>query len=229
MTFRRAFIIIPVFALFLGVFSPVPAQSQNADYTRFFETLVTLNDRRPQQSAEYDTETEVLKNRVLDNRNKVVGEVRDVILTPNGTINALSVEFDRLRLGAPVFVNYRDMRARPVTNGYALGFDDGQIETLYPTMLSRIETASGEDADVFSVKSVVNADVVAEDGRKLGKVRNVMFGSRGARALAYSLLRGKSISIPYSAAKFKNRGRKMQIMVSNEQANAMIDYASNER
>lgn len=231
MIFKRVFILFSAFALFC---MPVQVSAQNAGYTQFLEILNDVNRIDATQNRSYDSHEKILKKRVMDNKNKVVGEVRDVILTPNGSIAALAVEFNRLRLSQEVFLNYGDMQIRTASNGYVMGFDDDQIEDIYPTLLSNIETAAGEDTDRYSVSSIIGAPVKDEEGRYIGNVKKVMFGKRGSRAellyiaLAHSFMRGRHVSIPYSAAKAKPKGNEMELFVSKEQADAILDYAKNE-
>ncbi len=231
MIIRRIFILIFGLALFLSAAS---FQAQAGDYERFLETLTEINRIDPLQAPSYERDDDILKRHILDRKNRVVGEVQDVILTPEGSISSLFVKFDRLRLNTSVYLNYRDMRIRPVSNGYALSFDDEQIENMYPVFLANIETAAGEEGETVSARSLVGASVKSSDGRKVGKVKHVMFGSRGGQAevlyiaMIYGILRGKSIAVPYDAVKFDSNGKKPKLTVSEEQADAMIDFAKND-
>ncbi len=229
MNIQRA-LILSLAIITLFAFVPFEAGAQGASYNQYLEQLSTLNRVDPNQKPSYDSGNEILKRRIIDNKNKVVGEVRDVILTPNGSISLLSVEFNRLRLRSSVFLNYAQMNIRPVSNGYALAFDDDQIENIYPELLANIETAAGESSEDFSVRSVVGSTVKSKDGRNIGKVDNVLFGSNGSRAevlyvaMAYSILRGKKVALPYGSVKFSPKGQKTEVTVSDEQANAIIDF-----
>ena len=207
-----------------------PASAEQ--YGRTLEMINQLNEIKPLQNPGYESADEVLKRRVLDQKNKVVGDVKDVILKDNGSISHLQIDFNRLRLGSEVYVNYRDLNARPSTNGYMFGFSGDQIKTLYPTFLADMETASGENDESFSLRKVLGSQVVADDGRKLGVVEDVLFSSDGSRAEAYYItmqinpVRGHTIAVPIGMGRLESGmvfGRRL--VIGDNEADAMIDYA----
>ena len=106
--FTRLFIIMFAFCVW-GY--PVHAQ----EYNRALEMITQLNQIEPKQNPGFDSADEILTRRILDHKNKVVGEVHDITIKENGSIAAMQVDFNRLRLGPEVFVNYRDANARPST------------------------------------------------------------------------------------------------------------------
>ena len=201
------------------------------DYSRYLEAVTQLNRINPLQNPEYESADKILKRRILDRKNKVIGQVKDVIINDNGSLASLEVDFDRLRLEGEVFVNYRDMGVRPATNSYMISFADEQIEDMYPTLLAEMETASGEDEDAFSLRRLLGASVKAYDGRKLGVVEDVLFSANGGRAEALYIslkgynLRGETLAIPLSMAEIEDRGFGKGIVLGDEQADAIIDYA----
>ena len=206
---------------------PVAAQ----EYNTTLEAINQMNDIKPLQNPGYERADEILKRRVLDQKNKVVGDIRDIVVKENGSIDQLRVDFNRLNLGNEVFVDYRDLNARPTSNGYTIGFSSDQIKTLYPEFLANIDTAAGDDAETFSLRKMLGSPVVALDGRKLGVIEDVLFSSNGARAEALyvsmqiSNLRGRSIAIPIGMAKMENTSIGQRFVVRDDQADAMVDYA----
>jgi sporulation protein YlmC with PRC-barrel domain len=165
----------------------------------------------------------------------VIGEVKDITIKDNGSITAMQVNFNRLRLGPEVFVSYRDSNARPSTDGYMLGFSAEQISGLYPTFLSNIESASGGEDDVYSVKKLLGTQVTRQDGRKLGVVNDVLFAANGGRveALLISIqannLRGREVAIPINMTSVENNNFGRSVVISDDQADALIDYADDHR
>lgn len=210
-----------------------PAQAQ--EYNRALEMITQLNKIDPQQNPGLDSADEILKRRVLDQKNKVVGDVLDIVIKDNGSITAMQVDFNRLRLGPEVFLNYRDMNARPTTNGYSLGFNDEQLTTLYPTFLSNIEAAAGSEEEAYSVRKLLGTQVKAEDGRKIGLVEDVLFAANGGRVEAFLVsmqinnLRGRELAVPIDMAKIETSTFGRSLVVRDIQADAMIDYADDDR
>ena len=205
-------------------------RAQGGDYNRFLETLSDLNRIKPLQNHKYDPAADILERRILDRKHKVIGEVHDVILTRDGSIASLRVEFDRLHLGGEVFLNYPAMRLKPVSNGYALGFDGDQIENMYPELLANVETASGAGDENFSVQALSGAPVLSRDGRRLGKVETVLFGSRGQRAEALYIAvergvpRTFSVAVPFRAVTYMFEGHRMKVMLDDVQAAALLGF-----
>lgn len=213
--------------ILLLVFSPpIDAQELNPTFNRLNE----MNRIQPLQNPEYERTDRILGRRILDRKNKVVGQVHDVLLTRYGNISSLAVDFDRLRLREEVYLSYSDTQIRPASNGYVLGFDSAQIKALYPELLANIETAAG-NSDIFSVHKIVGADVKAQDGRTLGIVDQVLFGGNGSRAEALyvslnGMSRGKGVAIPFGSARMAYKEGQVSIMVSDDIADSMMTVAN---
>lgn len=232
------FIRLIIILLFLGTGSgPILAQDA-ASYSQALQSLNEINRIPPLQNPNLKDEGEILSRHVLDRTNRIIGEVEDVILTKSGAVETLSVDFDRLRLrGGSIGLNYADMAIRPASNGYIIGFEAVQIEDMYPQILAGIETASGEDAErrSVSVKAIIGAPVRNEKGRKIGAVKHVLFGENGnqAQALFIAMFLGgvgaKDIAVPFNAGKLDLRGTSPEILVSDEQADAMNDFVRQKR
>ena len=218
-------------AVVVAAFIPALAQAQNTKgvgYVRALDLINRTNDYRPEQSPKHEKSKEIFSDRVIDKTNRVVGEVRDVVLDKNGVIQSLDIDFNRLRLGTDrMMVNYRQLGIRPVSNGYKMSYTDDQIEELVPELLASIDTAAGTDEDVRSLKKIVGQKISAKDGRVLGSVKDVLFDSLGGRAellfvsMNYRGLRGETLALPFSEADFKKNG----FVVKNVMADAMIEYA----
>lgn len=221
------------FIILLLSLIPMTNLSYGQSLNRFTDSLMEMNRIHPLQRPDYDRLEEILKRRILDNKNKVVGEITGMRLTENGNIAYLSVDFNRLRLGPAVSLNYHDMRIQPVSRGYALRINDNQIEGLYPELLASVETAAGQDSDTLNLKSLIETSVVSEDGRTLGTIRDVLFSGGGDRAealylgMTYKTLRGQGIAVPFRTGKFEQRNNRRVLTVSNDQADTMIDFTKN--
>ena len=208
---------------------PVVVQAKGPGYVRALDLINRTNDYRPEQSPKHERSREIFSDRVLDKTNRVVGEVRDVVLDKNGVIQSVDIEFDRLRLPVDrMSVNYRQIGIRPVSNGYKMNYTDDQIEELVPELLAEIETAAGNGEEVRSLKKIIGQKISAKDGRVLGEVKDVLFDSLGGRAellfisMNYKSSRGEALAIPFSESNFKKNG----FVVSDVMADAMIEYAS---
>lgn len=210
-----------------------PAFAGAAAFNPMTQELAALNRIDPLQDPKYEHAAEVLKRRMLDRKNRVVGSVRDIVLNDNGGISYLDVDFDRMKLGRPVFVSYSTFQVDTVSNGYAMSFDSKEIEEIYPTLLAGIETAAGED-DLYSLKKMKGLEVWTESGRRIGNVSDVLFGSGGQRAellyvtLSSGNLRGKGIGIPFGQAEYEKSITERRVTVSDDLAVAMTGFVKAE-
>lgn len=198
--------------------------------SRLSDSLSFLNRTKPLQNPRFDRAKDVLDKRVVDNSNRVVGDVNDILLSNNGNISSINADLNRLRIRGDIYLNYTQMRMRTISNAYSLNIQDDQLEDLLPTLLNNIESAAGNE-DTFSLKKFDGARVVAEDGRRLGKVTDVLFANMTSRAQAlyvdlnYKSIRGETIAIPYNIARFEPKARVFDVVLSNADADAIIEYA----
>lgn len=224
------------FALVLAVFllAAFPVIAVPPAYNPRTQEIAAINRIDPLQNPEYEESQDLLKRRMLDRKNKVVGSVRDIVINGNGSIAYVDVDFDRMNLGRPVFVSYGTFNVKPVANGYAMTFDAKEIEELYPTLLAGIETAAGED-DAFSVKKMKGLEVWTASGRRIGTVNNVLFGAEGQRAellyvsLSSGNLRGQGVAIPFGKADYDQVASQRRVTVPDDFAEAMIAFAKGEK
>lgn len=203
----------------------------HAQSNRALEQLSALNRINPLQNPEFERSEKVIDRKIVDRKNKVVGTAEDIILNQNGTIASIQTDFDRLRLGNDVNLNFRTMRIRTISNAYALNMDADEIADFYPQLLSDIETASGDGANTFSARKIIGAPIRAKDGRRLGKVKSILFGANGGIASAvyaemtYGTLRGETLAIPFRSVNFKTERGRLRGTVDNQLAGAMIKLA----
>lgn len=210
-----------------------PAYAQDFGFNNALQTINKVNSYRPEKSPKHQGAADILKDRILDSRNRVVGNVNDVILSRNGSIKLIDTDFDRLKLGTDnLIISYDDFNVRPVSNGYKMSYTDDQIEEVFPELLANIATAAGEGSETaFSLKKIVGAEVKSKDGRKLGTVQDVLFDSLGGRAelifvgMDYKSARGEGVAIPFNVAKYDATYKAVSLTVPNDMADAMIEYA----
>jgi sporulation protein YlmC with PRC-barrel domain len=213
----------------------LPALAAAPGSSEFNSNLLTVrefNKIKPMQNPEYERGTRVLERRVLDSKNKVVGGVDDIVLAPNGSIESLKIDFDRLRLNTAVYVNFRTLKVNSVTRGYQLSFNENEITDIYPGLLADIATAAGDEGDL-STSRIRGTTVMSENGRRIGTVEDVLFSSSGNRAQAlYIEMAGSSmnetgVAIPFRSGAFREQGSKMTLVVPDVMADAMMNFASN--
>ncbi|MCK5375143.1 MAG: PRC-barrel domain-containing protein [Alphaproteobacteria bacterium] len=199
------------------------------------KTISEYNRIKPLQNPRYEESSEILKRRVIDSRNKVIGEVQDVLFDRYGRVTSLYVEFDRLNLGQSVYLNHDILDVKSVTTGYRLGFNDDEIKTLYPALLSGIETASGTTKDNeqnrFSLKDILDTDVINSDGIIIGNLQDILFDNNGAYVRSVYLninhrsVHNEGIAVPISILKFIEKGGKSYVVIDNAYVDSILEMA----
>lgn len=216
--------------LALITFTAPHANAQS--YGQMFESLSDLNNGNPLQDPRFDRSEEVITRKVQDKKNKVVGNVHDVLLTSRGNISAIMLDFNRLQKSEKLALPYDSSGFRGVSNAYILSLYSGdQIDELYPMFLSEMATASGDSSDIFSTKNIIGAQVKANNGEVLGVVDDVLFDRSGDRARGLYInmkkgnFRGIALAIPFDSGAFDFTDRYREITLSEAQTRALYDYA----
>jgi len=202
--------------------------AQDLKTTRAWEQLEKIEKSRPLRNSRYISSKAVISDRVLDRTNRVIGEVRDVVLDRNGAIFSLNIDFNRLRLGTgPILVDYNDMGLRPASNGYKTSYTDDEIRVRLPQILAGLESASGQETDTYSIKNLVGRTFYSADGRKLGTIKDVLFDRNGYRAellyvmFSHKTARGKSLAIPFREAYYEAG----KLTLKNDYAKTILAFA----
>ena len=224
-------VILICLLLVIGFNTPVLAKDRirfgEKPYTQNIDQLKRINNYRPEQSARHMRARKILGSRMLDSTNRVVGEVNDLILDRSGSINMMDIDFNRMRLDTKsLMIGYGDMRVRPATNGYKMGQTDDEVKAMLPELLNNMETASGKNTKVLSLKKLLGSDLYNQDGDRIARIEDVLFSSTGSRAeLLYiqmkeRTVRGEEFAIPFSQIRIKGK----RFSVSDKFSETMIHY-----
>lgn len=211
------------------------ANALDATQTISFKNAVNdLNKIKPLQNPRHAIAEDILSRNMIDTRNKVVGEVNDVLFDAQGQVASLLVSFDRLRLGQAVFLNYSTIDIQNVSNGYKMGFAGDQVEEIYPELLSDIETAAG-DASLISLLSVLDRPVVTDTGVQIGTLKDVLFDQSGHYIRSayvqvnYNTIRDRGVAIPLNVLEFGHDGTVVTVTIDKDYADLIVQYVKDEK
>ncbi len=199
------------------------------------ERLFELNERDILQNRDYQTSKDVIGKRVIDRKNKVIGKVDGVVINRGGNISSFIIDFDRLNLGQPVPLSFSNAEIDPKNRGYILDLTAASIEELYPTLLSQVETASGDGNNQINLKNLIGAQVRSSSKDRLGVVEDVIFSGNGSRVeaiymkLTYRTLRNEMLAVPIRNLEFReNRGQNF-VVINDAFVEKIIDFARENR
>ena len=230
-----------ILLLFIGLL-PYPAVAESneseigdVDAMEFKNTISDFNRLKPLQNPRYEQSEEILDRRILDSKNKTIGVVKDVIFdTRNGRVKSLYVDFDRLRLRQAVYLDYDQLNIESVSTGYKMGFAKDEIKSLYPALLSSIETAAGETADYskyINLETALGSQIVSSNGTILGTLEDVLFNDRGKYVRAfylninYSTIHNEGVAVPLSIVKFEDDFGKTKIIIDEAYIDTILEMA----
>jgi sporulation protein YlmC with PRC-barrel domain len=214
-----------------GLIAIMMQQSYGQATTAFQQTLTEMNRMKPFQNPIWQRSADVMKSRILDRKNKTMGDLKDIILTGDGKMSSLKVELSRMQFETDIFLNAQELKFISNDRAFVMQYDEAEIKDLYPQLLADIETAGGATSDSISLDSLQNADVRAEDGRNLGKVEEVLFARNGGDAAAimirvrYKTISGQSVAVPFSSLKYQPDGTTFKVVVPNDQADDILKFA----
>ena len=197
-----------VLGMFSGMFFPAGAEDSAFQATNIQDALPKLNRIKPLQNPKFAKADSALGRSVLDRSNRIVGRVDDVRVAPDGSVQALAVTFDRLRLDQSVDIRYGSTTLTPSSNGYKIGLSGDEVTSQYPELLSGIETASG-DGSIPGVKGMIGLDVYNSDGSdQIGEITDVIMNEeRTVLEAVYvtvnqGTVRDEGVAVPFTAFQF---------------------------
>ena len=215
--------------------STAAAQNKPNETPEFFssyETLGKINSEKSWLGARNERAQDVLRGRLIDNKNKVIGQIEDIVFSAGGSIVKLQVDLNRMQ-GGSVLLDYSALGMKAVGSGYKTSYDDDQIKAMLPGLLAQLETAGGP-AQPYSLKNIRGSAVITEDGRSIGKIRDVLFSDVGKQGeflyidVGGSGIKRGQMAIPFASARFESAGQNPQVkaIVSETTARAIAEYVS---
>lgn len=196
----------------------------------YYDTLAQYNRIAPEQNPQWESADSTMKSNIQDRKNKVVGSLENIIVSDNGAIQSLEVDLNRIQLGE-ASLNYRELQIESSERSYALAMDDNRIKEVFPEILANIDTAAGNSSSSISVKNLIGTNIRADDGRRIGKVADVMFSKNGDRAVAllaeinYKTIRREKVALPFSSVQYRAKGNRLEILLADQQADTVLEFA----
>ncbi|MFP4097354.1 MAG: PRC-barrel domain-containing protein [Alphaproteobacteria bacterium] len=225
-----------ILCLVLGVLAnaqPLQAsEGKNIDSVAFQEQIKRHNRIKPLQNPRYEQSKDILKRNVLDNKNKAIGEVQDIAFDTSGQVFSLKVNFDRLNLRRSVYLNRNTLDIGSVSAGYRLGFNEEEVESLYPVLLASIETASGENGeDILNLSDLLGITLIDSNGQIIGDLQDVLFDKNGAYVrsiyvnINYRGIYNKGVALPLSVLSFEEKNGKSYAVIDEAYVDSILEMA----
>jgi sporulation protein YlmC with PRC-barrel domain len=194
------------------------------------QILPDINKSSVINGGQYVTSRKILERRVRDSEDKLAGEVRDVYIGSGGTLSALSVVFNRLRLNGTAELDLKADGVSGTEEDYKIALPASDIKTVFPQLMERTKTAPQPSA--FSISKLLGADVVSTGGDEIGKLKEVLFDAKGEHAdLAYlgvnfGPFKNKPVVVPFGVIDLQEKHSKPVLVMSSEDIETVFKFMS---
>ena len=225
MRFLRLTLILLAFSL--------PAYAQDIEEEERLLTSITFLDYlrehnriKPMQNPKYEHGTDILDRRIMDQTKKAIGQVKDVVVSTDGKIRYLKIDFDKISLRKEVYLDYHQMNVGANNNGYTLSFRKEEIKGLYSKFTRQITPHS----DQISLVSIMGKEIRDTNKIRLGTIDEILFDEFGSKVeqifikVNYGLIRDAGLAIPFESVEFDYRNGYVYPIIKKEFSDIALDY-----
>lgn len=206
------------------------AQKQKIAIAKFERDLRGLNRIKPLQNPKLKQAEDVLERGILDQTNRDIGEVEDVLIDTQGPVVVLNATFEDLRLRGTKPLNFIEYDIKPVGTSYKLAQREEDLIDNLPTLLNGIQTAAGAENGIISLKNLLGRDVSTKGAHNFAEISDVIFteDTLFVQALHLTISRGtirrKGVAVPLDAFTFDGSGQRYEVNLKAEFADSLFDY-----
>lgn len=196
----------------------------------FDQKLIEYNKNKPLQNPKFTNTKDILDRRIADNQNKIVGEVKDIIIAQGGKVAFVQGVFNRLHLQGEVLLNYADMQIGYTEDGYSLGFKAEEIKEIHGELPKELSADKAQKQ--VSLKDIKGKRVKTKKGDQIGEIEQVLFSEDGSEALAayvivdYGPVKNVEMAVPFEALTFSQKNGRPEFFVDTETAMKILQVAN---
>ncbi|MDH5722622.1 MAG: PRC-barrel domain-containing protein [Alphaproteobacteria bacterium] len=218
--------------LILLIFS-IPAFAQNIEEEKKLLTPITFLDYlrehnriKPMQNPKHEHGIDILDRRIMDQTKKAIGQVKDVVVSTDGKIRYLKIDFDKISLRKEVYLDYHRMNIGANNDGYTLPFRKEEIKDLYSKFTRQITPHS----DQISLVGIIGKEIRDTNKIRLGTIDEILFDEFGSKVeliymtVDYGVIRDKGLAIPFESVKFDYRNGYVYPTIEKEFSDIVLDY-----
>jgi len=203
----------------------------------FMSKLLMLNQTQITRNPDMKTDDEIFQLKVLDSNRQLVGKIEDIKIDESGEVAKLVSEINKVgRRDNVVEHNAAEIQFHRGVNAFQVPLAYSAPEEVSPESLAAIAPAAG-DSKIYSLKEMVGAEVLSNEGRYLGKVKHVMFdeNAHDIRALVLEDVPGArrytDIAIPFDSREIgmTTAFGDFQFRLAQDAAVTLTDFAKDHR
>ncbi|PZP54720.1 MAG: hypothetical protein DI586_09040 [Micavibrio aeruginosavorus] len=215
---------------FLMLLFVSPLRAEGMADQAYTATLLELNRVKPGQNPDLILGKNQLNGRILDKNQRTIGKVRDILVAPNGKFETVLTKIDVSGFREEVAFDVASYVTEPTPDTFTVALDKDQLKQNMPKLMAATNTAAGSSSSL-TISSLQNGTIYKPDGTVIAKVKDVLIDTRNMQIsslvvkLSSGNNRGAEIAIPYEAAAAKLNGNKVDLTVTDAQAEVIASMA----
>ncbi len=224
-----------IFALSVLTISQMPmAKSSFAEGMQdqaYMAKLLELNKIRPEQSPNFVLGDTQLKGRVIDKNQRTMGRVNNIIVGPDGKYQTILTRTEESGFREEVAIDVATYISNQTPNTFTVSLDRDQLKNNMARLLAATSTAAGEDSPLTIAN--LQRGTIYKTGRKpVAGVSDVLVDAKNMQivALIVKMTSGQNqrdpIAIPYEAMSVKRNGDKLELTITDAQADMIASMAT---
>lgn len=221
-------------AMILGLlflFSTLPVRAEGMADQTYTASLLELNRIKPGQNPELILGKIQLNARIVDKNQRTIGKVADIIVAPDGKFQTILTRIDVSGFREEVAFDVASYVTEPTPDTFTVSLDKDQLKQNMTKLMAATASAAGSSGPL-TVGTLQNGTIYKNDGSVIANVKDVLIDNRNMRiaSLLVTLTsgnnRGAEIAIPYEAAAAKLNGNKVDLTVTDAQADVIASMAT---
>lgn len=216
---------------------PAAGQDAGTPVGAYQARLIKLNEKDFYNKRGLE---DTIKGKIQDRTNRVIGEVQDVLVKPNGFVETVVAEIDGFG-SDQLFLSAEELAMETTRSGYRLPFHRDAMDEMLPAILSNIATAAGTVDEPLTALSSFDGRAIFVPGNvserrskeRFAQVSNVIMNQEGTQVTGLIIERingaadAEAIIIPYpTGLDLANDGFENGLFIEARYAEAIRSFAT---
>ena len=219
------------FLLIIGFLSS-PVRAEAIPLEVYKAAMLDLNRSPVTQNPVFSVGKEVLNRRILDKNQRAIGKITDIVLLSDGSFQTLEANINTGGFREDVSFDMKSYIIDPTTSSFTVAMDKSQINNNMATLLSGIETTAGEDAAPITLNRLRGANIFDSQGYIIAKVEDALIRDNINKVegllikVSSGKNRGTTIAVPYEASDIIQKGSRVDLVVTQDQAQVITSLST---
>lgn len=214
-------------------FLSLPVRAETVSPETYKAAMLALNSSPITQNPVFSSGKEVLNRRLLDKNQRAIGKITNITLLSDGSFKAIEANINTGGFREDVSFDMESYIIDPTTTSFTVAMDKSQINNNMAALLAGIETAAGDDAATpVTLNSLRGANILGPGGQLIAKVEDALIRENIDKVegllikVSSGKNRGATIAIPYEASEVIQKGSRVDLVVTQDQAQIITSLST---